>query len=357
MSAITPEQKTALLTAISALVARLQATQLTSEQVETLVGDYVTGLIASDAVASEGTSPTELASIRGAYLAAEKALADALAELPEGLQSLEDLSTAIVTNAAAITTLQDQIAGLSSAFKYRTEVDGGVDEASAFDLETLEFTDAGDYYKVNVGGWFVVGAGVAFQANAKDGLVWNANATVDIIDNTNSVVDGTADEIVVTGSTDTGFVVALAASIKQRIADLEATTAGDDLAARARLDLSDAEAATVAEVTTALRDDARLLPLGTHVHVMTAAEAGLGVATDVEVSVFTSVVEVAVGEVVINQTATWDGKSATRSADTRDEVAESVGQLQWSTWAVPMAEIDELYAILIDAFNDAAQPE
>lgn len=357
MSAINPAQKNALLTSITSLVARLQATQLTEAQVTQLVTDYVTGRIASDVVAAEGTSATELASVRGAYLAAQKALADALGALPNGLQSLEDVAAAIVDNQADIATLQGQIAGLSSAFIYRSEIDGGADEANAFDLDTLTNKAAGDYYKVNVGGWFVVGEGVPFYANTKDGIVFNSNAGADVIDNTNSVVDGTVGEIDVTGSTDTGFVVSIAQAIKDRLEALEANTSGIDQDLRDRLDVSAAPAVPVASVLTTLRADARLLPLGSHIHTTTAAAAGLDVGTDVSVSIFTSVVEVAVGEVVVNQTATWDGKSATRTADTRDEVAESVDQLQWSTWAVPMAEIDELYAILIDAFNDAAQPE
>lgn len=359
MSAITPEQKSALTTAISGLVTRLQSSQLSEAQVNTLIAAYVSGIIADDPTASAGTSTTELASIRGAYLAAKKALEDELAGNPVGLQTLADIGAAVAANRTDIDSVTATLAGLANAFNYVGTVSGGADSGTAFDLDTLPAggKDAGDYYKVASGGWFVVVAGVGtpFQANTNDGLVWNTSGGIDIIDNTNSTVGGTTDEIDVSGSVDTGFVVALSQTIRDRLAALEANTTGEDIEVRARLDVSGtATAVPVADVLTTLRADARNIPLGTHVHTTTATVAGLGAETDAEVTIHSHVVQVATGEVVINQTATWNGKSATRSADTRDEDTGAVTALQWTSWAVPMDEIDSLYTLLTTEFNNAA---
>ena len=114
------------------------------------------------------------------------------------------------------------IAALGNAFEYVGTLEGGLDAASAVDLSALAKKEAGDYYKVSVGGYFKIGAeGSAFFANVKDGLLWNAQGAVDIIDNTDSGVVGTADFITVTGSTDIGFTVDLASSVKTRISTLE----------------------------------------------------------------------------------------------------------------------------------------
>lgn len=111
------------------------------------------------------------------------------------------------------------IASLGNAFNYVGVLDGGVDEANAYVLDSLPANgkNAGDYYKVNTGGWFITG-GVAVEARANSGLVWNTTGGVDVIDNTVSTVAGTAGEIIITGTVETGFVVALAQEIKDAIA-------------------------------------------------------------------------------------------------------------------------------------------
>ena len=111
----------------------------------------------------------------------------------------------------AIKSLADQVTALGAAFNYVGTVDGGADAENAYDLNTLAAggKDAGDYYKVTTKGWFKIGAeGEAFYANKNDGLIWNTAGKVDVIDNSNSMVLS-GQNIEVTGSTDTGFTVAL----------------------------------------------------------------------------------------------------------------------------------------------------
>lgn len=111
---------------------------------------------------------------------------------------------------AAVKAVDQRVTALGAAFNYVGTVDGGATAEEAFNLDTLleGGKDAGDYYKVTTSGYFQVGEDAAFFANANDGLVWNKTGGVDIIDNSNSQVQAGAN-IKVTGSTDTGFTVAL----------------------------------------------------------------------------------------------------------------------------------------------------
>lgn len=359
MSSIDQATKDALIASISGLVARLQATSgLTEAQVNVLIADYVTGVIADEATASAGVSTEALTSVRGAYLAAKKALEDELAANPAGLQTLADIGTAIEDNQISIGDLQDTLAEFVNVFNYVGEVNGGVDEETPFDLASLPEggKDAGDYYDVATGGWFIV-TGVeetAFEIAGGNGIVFKADGNVKVFNNQLVNVSGTADEVAVAGSKETGFIVGLAQAIKDRIIALEeASGAGEDLVVRSRLDVV-GEAVAAADVLTAVRADARLLPLGSHVHATTATAAGIEAGADTEVTMTTHVIEVTVGEVVVNQTATWSGKSAVRSADTRVEDPEATTELQWSPWHIAQDEINELYDVLTQAFDEAA---
>lgn len=122
-----------------------------------------------------------------------------------------------------ISTVQAAVEALGSAFNYVGTVDGGT-VGAPFDMATLAQKDAGDYYKVTTSGYFKVGTGEVFVANANDGLAFNLAGGVDIIDNTNGSVSGTASEIAVTGSSDTGFTVAIDSAFKSRVATLESET-------------------------------------------------------------------------------------------------------------------------------------
>lgn len=128
--------------------------------------------------------------------------------------------------AAEIQNLTDYVdnalAALGNAFNYVGTVTGGATSGEAFDLSTLTEKDAGDYYKVTTAGWFKpTAAGTAFYANVNDGLVFNLSSGVDIIDNTQGSVSGTTNEIVVTGSADTGFTVSLAPAVLSRFDTVE----------------------------------------------------------------------------------------------------------------------------------------
>lgn len=122
----------------------------------------------------------------------------------------------------AIQSVNNSITALGNAFNYVGALSGGA-QGSAYDLATLaaDGKNAGDYYKVDVAGYFKIGAGAEFYANVGDGLVWNIAGSVDKIDNTDSNVQGTVDYITVTGSADTGFIVDVATTLKTRISTLE----------------------------------------------------------------------------------------------------------------------------------------
>lgn len=153
----------------------------------------------------------------------------ATADLEQQLTDLDTTLRTYVDNA-----VDSSIADLSGAFRYigKIETAGGDLETSALDLETLSLTDvdSGAYYKLAVSGWFKKGTeGAPFYANVGDAIVFNNAGGVDVFDNTNSEVSGTADEIAVTGSTDTGFVVELAEAVRTKLAQIEtlSTTLGD----------------------------------------------------------------------------------------------------------------------------------
>lgn len=118
-----------------------------------------------------------------------------------------------------------KIAELGAAFSYRTTVNGGAEEASAFDLNTLYSGDtprAGDYYKVEASGWFTLG-GVARFANNGDGVLINAVGNFDVIDNSNSEIEvaaGSTDFLAVTGNPDVGYEVAVTESFKTQFASV-----------------------------------------------------------------------------------------------------------------------------------------
>lgn len=130
---------------------------------------------------------------------------------------------------ATKTYVDTAVSGLGSAFEYVGTVDGGADAANATDLTALAKTEAGDYYKVSVAGHFNDGT-TTFFANLNDGIVFNTTGGADLIDNTNSTVAGTANEIAVTGSADTGYTVAVDSAFSTRVSTSETKTQNIDLA-------------------------------------------------------------------------------------------------------------------------------
>jgi hypothetical protein len=133
--------------------------------------------------------------------------------------AVNKLDTQVKTNADDIVAANERIDALGAAFNYVgvlgsgafTAFAAGADAASATDLEGLAAgqKDAGDYYKVGGDGYFKMGeAGTPVFVKQNDGIVFNTLGGFDVIDNTNSNVLAGAN-IAVTGSTDTGFTVAL----------------------------------------------------------------------------------------------------------------------------------------------------
>ena len=143
---------------------------------------------------------------------------------------------------------------LGNAFNYVGTVEGGATESAPTDLSLLTEKDAGDYYKVSVGGWFVLGAGTAFFANLHDGLVFNLSSGVDKIDNTNSTVSGTADEIVVDGAPDTGYTISIDTAFSGRLSTAESDITGLD----GRLDTVEGNITTLQTDVTNLGTDKQI---------------------------------------------------------------------------------------------------
>jgi hypothetical protein len=213
------QKVTALKLAIQQMVARIVAS---SGMQEEEVIQLITGKIASDAVASAGTATDQLASVKGAYLASQKAIADGFTGAGGEYDSLLKLATKLAASDSKVATLEEYVNSLDNVFEYVGELAGGVDAAAAFDLGTLaaDKRQPGNYYKVSTKGFFKL-AGSTFFANAKDGLVFNAAGGVDLMDNSNSAVAGTTDQIEVTGTEDDGFKVKLAQAVIDQLISLE----------------------------------------------------------------------------------------------------------------------------------------
>jgi hypothetical protein len=117
--------------------------------------------------------------------------------------------------------VDSEIAALGAAFSYRGTITPGADTGSAFDLGTLN-GESGHYYKATGDGYVTLAADTKF-VKAKDGVLFNSLGGYDVIDNSNSEVQGTADEVEVTGSSDTGFTVRLAAAVRTQLTNLSSS--------------------------------------------------------------------------------------------------------------------------------------
>lgn len=199
--------------------------------------------------------------------------------------ALTNMVNRIVANAGlSQQDVQDLIdaslGNLQNAFNYVGTLAGGADEVSAFDLDSLPEggKDAGDYYKVSTGGWFIIGEDPAFQVAEGNGIVFNLTDGVDVFDNSVANVIGTDGEIDVVGSVETGFTLALSPAFKARMTDAETAigdleTALEGIQAKSGIDFV-AIAATTDYFSTVLTDVNALVP-GKYSGYATALSLGL----------------------------------------------------------------------------------
>ena len=127
--------------------------------------------------------------------------------------------------------LDAKFASLGSAFEYVGDIAEEQFVGGEFNTSALTQKEAGDFYQIKGTGVVVHGA-QRLDVKAGDAITFNKVGQVVKFDNTDPTVQGTADEIVVTGSIETGFVVALSGTQKTRITNLETGLA--DEAARAQ---------------------------------------------------------------------------------------------------------------------------
>jgi hypothetical protein len=343
----------ALTTALTDMVGRIVAGSGLSEQE---VIDIIFTQTADDTTASVGSSTTKITTVRGAFLAAKAAIADELTGAPVGLTTLLDIANEIVVNRGNISDLEGLVAGLSAAFNYVGTLSGGVDSGSAFDLDSLAIgsKDAGDYYKVTTGGFFTQTAtngGNPFELVAGTGVVWNTSGGVDFFDNRTSEVFGTTDEVVVTGSVDTGFTVALATAVKDRLTTLET----------ALTQLNNFGVLTPVSYPTLIADvtltTINALTVGTYNFVGTATQLGIDsavVAGATPVVGQAKVVDVGSGNKQVHLQVVVEGIALSKTI--KGDVADSTTPTNASVigWVNDQATIEEVVDTLIAAFDAAA---
>lgn len=206
------------------------------------------------ATAAEGGLNTRLTSVETSYINKDGSVA---------FTGNQSMGGNVLTNVGAPVNDTDaankafviaRIGDLGNAFNYVGTVEGGVDEAAAFDLSTLADLSAGDYYKVIVTGFVKETAeGTPFFLNAGDSLVKNITADGwDKFDNTDPLVSGEASFVDVTGSADVGYVVSVNSSFKGRVSTLETDLAAEvTRATGAEAQLTSDLSAEVARATTA----------------------------------------------------------------------------------------------------------
>lgn len=140
---------------------------------------------------------------------------------------LNNRLTVVETNFASKELVDAKFAALGSAFEYVGVITADqFSVAGEFDTATLLQKEAGDYYQVKAAGIIVHGT-QRVAVNAGDAFVFNKTGGIEKFDNTDPNLQGTADEIVVVGSVETGFTVSLSDTQKTRISNLETGLAAE----------------------------------------------------------------------------------------------------------------------------------
>lgn len=139
------------------------------------------------------------------------------------------IATAPSANDDAVrkTDLDSAISALGSVF----HLVGDTSLATTpFDLGTLPDQTTGSYYIVAADGTYTATGGYSQAAKVGDSFV-KTTTSWQKLDNVDAAVTGTTNEIVVTGSENTGFAVGIASAFKTRVSDLETKTQNIDLTA------------------------------------------------------------------------------------------------------------------------------
>ena len=202
------------------------AADITAEETRALAAeaDLAADIVAEEtrAMAAESALDGRLSTVEGSYIKKDGTVS-MTGNLNLDSHLVKNVATPVDSGDAVNKAYVDAIAtAIGSAFNYVGVIAGGADAGSAVDMALQTENDVGDYYKVSTAGYFKHSTvTAAFFANVNDGIVFNTTGGIDKIDSTDSSVTGTSDYIAVTGSTDTGFTVDIAAAFKTRMSDAE----------------------------------------------------------------------------------------------------------------------------------------
>lgn len=210
----------------------------------------------------EGTGEGSIAKAEADAVAAANEYTDsAVATVSDGVEAVEDRLDIIEgdesTPGSIAKSLKDakdyadsKVAALGNVFEYVGTIASSVNG----NLDSLSKKEAGDTYRVTEAGTFTH-AGGSIVANVGDLITFGVGGVPELIDASNTEVTGTADFVSVTGSTDTGFVVDIASTFKNRVSTAESdivavegrldTAESDIAAAEGRLDTAEADIAAL----------------------------------------------------------------------------------------------------------------
>ena len=219
----------------------------------------------------------------------------------------------------AVGGVQSQIDAMGSAFNYSgtlpdmVGVSGSGSETDPYVVDTMNpgTKDAGDYYKITESAHYRVNAGEGNEQTLSlqvgDGVVFNTAGGLDRINNQQSTLTGTAGEIVVTGSVESGYRVSVAQAVKDSVVAVDSRVSAESTRAVTKENALqadiDSEVSTRSSQVAALtgdlddevnrakaKENALTGSLNTEIARATAAEADLQQDIDDEVSARTDAV-------------------------------------------------------------------
>lgn len=169
------------------------------------------------------------------------------ANLPAGGFLITGLGTPVAdTDSANKLYVDDAIAALGTPMRYIGTVAGGL-VGSPFDLAGLSDTDSGAFYKVTTAG-YVTYESVVTQVHLNDAIIFNTTGGYDVLAGQEATVSGTANQIDVAGTVDSGWTISLSAVFVARVTALETDLAAEIVRAEA------AEAALQSDINQEVTD-------------------------------------------------------------------------------------------------------